>query len=97
MQESDLPEIQTIVDKLNHYVKEHFADEEEYMESIHYAALPAQKAAHATFIAKMDSINYEEIRKNPQENMEHLVEFLIQWLIQHILRMDKKIGEAESN
>lgn len=90
--DTDFEEIEKIVGQLNNYVKEHFSDEEEYMESIHYEAIDAQKAAHATFIAKMNSINFEDIKKKPQENMEKLVEFLTQWLIQHILRMDKKIG-----
>lgn len=93
--ESDFDEIEKILDRLNHYVKEHFSDEEEYMESIGYQEIEAQKAAHATFIKRMDSIDLENIKKKPQENMEKLVEFLIQWLIQHILRMDKKIGEAQ--
>ena len=92
--DSDLDEIKKIVAQLDNYVKEHFSDEEEYMESINYAGISGQKAAHAAFIAKMEAINFDEIRKNPQENMERLVEYLIQWLIQHILRMDKKIGEA---
>lgn len=93
--ETDLDEIEKIVNDLNNYVKKHFADEEKYMESINYKSIDAQKAAHATFTAKMDSIDFDNIKKNPQENMEKLVEFLTQWLIQHILRMDKKIGEVK--
>lgn len=92
--ENDLEEIKTIIDKLDTYVKEHFSDEEEYMEFINYPGLKAQKAAHKIFIARIESTNYDEIMKKPQENMEKLVEFLLQWLIQHILMMDKKIGEA---
>ncbi|MGN1206182.1 MAG: bacteriohemerythrin [Eubacterium sp.] len=92
--EDDFDEIKTITKELNNYVKKHFSDEEQYMESINYKALKAQRAAHAVFIAKMDSINFDAIKKKPQENMEKLVEFLMQWLIQHIIVMDKKIGEV---
>lgn len=92
--EGDMPEIHEIMNRLEEYVREHFADEEEYMERISYSGLEQQKAAHAAFINKIEAINFEEIQEKPQENMEKLVEFLVEWLILHILRMDKKIGEA---
>lgn len=80
-----------ILNELKEYTIEHFQDEEEYMESIHYEGLEAQKRAHAAFIDRLQNIDYEEIEKNPQDNLNELTEFLLGWLINHILHTDKKI------
>ncbi|MCD8039238.1 MAG: hemerythrin family protein [Lachnospiraceae bacterium] len=80
-----------ILNQLKDYTKEHFADEEEYMESIGYDGLEAQKRAHDAFIEKLENINLDEIDENPQESLEELLEFLLGWLVNHILYTDKKI------
>ena len=80
-----------ILNNLKEYTKEHFADEEEYMESIHYEGLEAQKRAHDAFIEKLENIDLSEIDENPQESLQHLLEFLLGWLVNHILHTDKKI------
>lgn len=84
-------EIMEILGELKAYTEFHFSDEEEYMESIHYEGLEAQKRAHKAFIYKIAGIQKEEIEKQPQEYMQSLVEFLLGWLINHILYTDKKI------
>lgn len=84
-------EITQILDELSTYVEEHFRDEEEYMESIHYEGLEAQKRAHASFITKLAETNLDKVDEDPQQYMESLIEFLLGWLIQHILYTDKKI------
>ncbi len=80
-----------ILNELKEYTKEHFADEEEYMEGIQYEGLSAQKRAHEAFIDKLDNINLDQIDANPQEYLQELLEFLLGWLINHILYTDKKI------
>lgn len=80
-----------ILNELKEYTKEHFADEEEYMEDIHYEGLEAQKRAHEAFIDKLNNIDIEQIDENPQEYLQELLEFLLGWLINHILYTDKKI------
>jgi len=80
-----------ILNELKDYTKEHFADEEEYMESIHYQGLEAQKRAHEAFIDKLECIDLNEIEDNPKEYLQELLEFLLGWLINHILYTDKKI------
>ena len=89
--EYDVDEIMSIIGELKAYTEEHFADEEEYMESIHYEGLEAQKRAHRSFIEEIAGINPEDIKNNPQEYFQTLTEFLIGWLINHILHVDKKI------
>ncbi|MFW5632549.1 MAG: bacteriohemerythrin [Acetivibrio ethanolgignens] len=88
---SDIPRIMEILHQLEKYTRFHFQDEEEYMESIQYDGLTAQKRAHAAFIEKLAGITAEKIEEKPQEYMESLIEFLLGWLIQHILHVDKKI------
>lgn len=89
--DSDYDKIVAIINELKEYTKEHFTDEEEYMEGINYSGLDAQRRAHAAFIDKLESIDLSEIDSNPQENLEELVEYLLGWLINHILNSDKKI------
>ncbi len=84
-------EIVAIIQKLRNYTKEHFRDEEEYMESIGYEGLEAQKMAHAVFIQKLSEISFEHIDDNQQIYLEELMAFLFNWLANHILKSDKRI------
>lgn len=84
-------ELMEILGELKSYTEFHFSDEEEYMESIGYEGLEAQKRAHKAFISKISEIQREDIENNPQEYMQSMVEFLLGWLINHILQSDKKI------
>jgi len=85
--------IMEILEKLKGYTNEHFQDEEEYMESIGYPGLPAQKMAHRAFVTKLEEIDLEQIDQNQQEYLEELMEFLFGWLSNHILKSDKLIAE----
>lgn len=85
-----------ILDELKAYTIEHFRDEEEYMESIHYEGLAAQKRAHEAFIDRLEDIDLNAINDNPQEYLQELLEFLLGWLINHILNTDKKIPSKET-
>ena len=80
-----------LLNKLKVYTSQHFQDEEEYMESIQYEGLAAQKRAHEAFIDKLENINLDEIEDSPEEYLQKLLEFLLGWLINHILNADKKI------
>ncbi len=85
--------IVNILDQLRDYTKEHFRDEEEYMERMQYSRLDAQKRAHEAFVEKLTEINLEEVDDNQQEYLEGLIDYLLGWLINHILKSDKLIGE----
>ncbi len=80
-----------ILVELKDYTKQHFKDEEAYMERIHYDGLPAQRRAHEAFIAKLDELNPDKIEGDAQVYLESLIEFLLGWLINHILYTDMKI------
>lgn len=86
-------EIVNILTRLRDYTKEHFADEEEYMESINYPGIGAQKMAHKIFVSKLEEIDLQHVDDHQQEYIEELLEFLFGWLSNHILKMDKMIGK----
>ena len=81
-----------ILNELKEYTKEHFTDEEEYMEGIQYEGLSAQKRAHEAFIDKLENIDLDQIDANPQEYLQELLEFLLGWLINHIKVQDVKVA-----
>lgn len=86
--------IMGVLAELKDYTVKHFADEEEYMASIEYEGLPAQKAVHEAFIDKVVHVDLSEldsVDENPDEYIESLLGFLNEWLVEHILKMDKKI------
>ena len=56
--------INLILEKLRDYTKKHFADEEAYMESIHYKKIFTQKVQHQQFIEKLDEFIEKTIRTN---------------------------------
>lgn len=90
---SSYDKIVDILNELKEYTKQHFSDEEEYMEGIGYSGLAAQKRAHEAFVDKLENIDLDEIDEEPQEYLQHLIEFLLSWLINHIMLTDKKIAE----
>lgn len=87
-------EIVRLLNELRTYTKEHFQDEEEYMESIGYDGLEAQQAAHEAFVGRLDAMDLNEIDAHQEEALEEIMAFLSEWLVNHILYMDKKIGKA---
>ncbi len=92
--EEKYDEILLVLEQLKNYTVEHFQDEEEYMESIGYEGLAAQKRAHDAFIDKIENLSMEELTKHPKEYLQSLLEFLLGWLVNHILHSDKKIPMA---
>lgn len=85
-------EIVHLLEELRDYTRFHFQHEEEYMESIGYAGLPAQKKAHEAFVERLEEMDLEQADDHQQETLGELLEFLTEWLINHILYADKKIG-----
>ena len=86
-------EIMGILEELKNYTKSHFADEEEYMESIQYKKMFTQKIEHQAFIDKLDEIDLDDIDENSDQMIDDILEFLTNWLVEHILHTDKQIGQ----
>ena len=86
--------INTMLDFLDEYTKQHFKDEEAYMEKIRYPEIDAQKRAHANFIKDLAKLknDYNESGGNILVIL-NANKMVIDWLSNHIKTMDKKIGD----
>lgn len=89
--------INLILEKLRDYTKKHFADEEAYMESIHYKKIFTQKVQHQQFIEKLDEFikKHNEETDDQDEQITGILTFLTDWLINHILYVDGQIPKEE--
>lgn len=86
-------QIMGILQELREYTKKHFADEENFMESIDYPALFIQKAQHKTFVDKLEELDDMNLDENQDKIIEDLLQFLTDWLVNHIVKMDKLITQ----
>ncbi|HQA59880.1 MAG: bacteriohemerythrin [Tepidanaerobacteraceae bacterium] len=86
--------VNTMIDFLDEYTKQHFRDEEAYMEKIGYPEIDAQKKAHASFIKDLAKLK-EDFNKSGGNILViiNANKIVIDWLSNHIRKMDKKIGE----
>ncbi|NLW03288.1 MAG: hemerythrin family protein [Clostridiaceae bacterium] len=86
--------IETMLNFLDEYTKQHFRDEEAYMQKINYPELDAQKRAHAGFVEKLAKLKseYEKSGGNILVIL-NANKMVIDWLTNHITSMDKKIGD----
>jgi len=85
--------IAEMFDFLDDYTKEHFRDEEAYMEEIKYPDLDKQKAAHKNFIQQLAKLKQDYQQSGG--NITLIIsanQMIINWLTQHISNMDKQIG-----
>lgn len=89
--ELDYDSFMGIMDELEDYTHYHFTHEEEYMESINYTGLEAQRRAHGVFLAKLADKDEAENAEDRREFVEDMLDFLFAWLSRHILKMDKLI------
>ena len=89
--------INMILEKLRDYTKKHFADEEAYMESIHYKKIFTQKVQHQQFIEKLAEFieKHNEETDDQDEQITGILTFLTDWLINHILYVDGQIPKEE--
>lgn len=87
-----------MLDFLDEYTKQHFRDEEAYMEKIGYPGLETQKRAHANFISELAKLKSEYNKSGG--NLLVIInanKLVVNWLTNHISTMDKKIGEYAKN
>jgi len=75
-----------IIGQLKQYALEHFAYEEELMETFEYDEINRHKLIHKEFVKKVCKIEEDVQFTNQYEN---LVDFIYDWLISHINSIDK--------
>lgn len=73
------------------YMKEHFSDEEEYMQAISYPELDEHKLIHKDIIRMM--INLIKTVKTTNDLKEKLYIAAKKWLLNHILYEDMKVAK----
>ena len=74
-----------------HYMRDHFSDEEKYMESINYPELEPHRRIHKEIIQSM--VHLIGSIKTTNDLKERLYLISKQWLLEHILFEDMKISE----
>ena len=87
--------IKDLLEKLTNYAKRHFADEEEYMESIQQKKIFTQKVQHQAFLDELEKYDLETIEQleNQDVVISRMLTFVTDWLVQHILEVDTQIGK----
>ena len=86
--------INQMIDFLDEYTKEHFRDEEAYMEEIRYPEIDAQRRAHTSFVNSLTKL--KEDYNGTGGNLRVILnanKMVIDWLTNHIRIMDNKIGD----
>ena len=88
--------INILLEKLYDYTVKHLADEEAYMESIHYNKLFTQKVQHQAFIEKLDEFmeSHNKEEENQDEQIMKILTYLTEWLVNHILYVDGQIPQG---
>ena len=88
--------IDSILEKLRDYTVKHFADEEQYMESINYKKIFTQKVQHQEFIVKLDEFmdQHNDEVEDQDEQITGILKYLTEWLINHILYVDGEIPKG---
>ena len=88
--------IDILLEKLYDYTVKHLADEEAYMESIHYNKLFTQKVQHQAFIEKLDEFmeSHNKEEENQDEQIMKILTYLTEWLVNHILHVDGQIPQG---
>ena len=88
--------IDSILEKLRDYTVKHFADEEQYMESINYKKIFTQKVQHQEFIEKLDEFmeQHNDEVEDQDEQITAILKYLTEWLINHILYVDGEIPKG---
>lgn len=84
-------EIKDLLTEFFHYMKEHFSDEEKYMEKINYPELEPHRRIHKEIIQSM--VHLISSIKTTNDLKEKLYLISKKWLLEHILFEDMKITE----
>ena len=72
-----------------HYVKTHFATEEEFMQRANYPEYEVHKEQHEAFVNHVnEQISLFEVQDNPDP--AGFVKILMDWILGHIAASDKK-------
>lgn len=81
---------------LRDYATTHFEHEEAYMKELHDPEFMRQKGEHATFTAKVNSVDLDSMSEGEGLTvLMDMMEYLSRWLYRHILSSDMLIGKMK--
>lgn len=78
-----------ILNQLTLYSEEHFAFEEDLLESIDYEDLENHIDFHHNYLEKLSDI-VEQMMNNEEITSSHFLDFIEKWWINHIIKEDMK-------
>lgn len=88
-------EVAPLLSFLDHYVREHFSEEEQLMTEAAYPGLDAHRRQHAAFICELDALKSRlsavDVDREALAGELHLR--LRDWLVNHIIVTDRAYGE----
>ncbi|MGR9046465.1 MAG: bacteriohemerythrin [Gammaproteobacteria bacterium] len=74
---------------LDHFLKEHFDEEEKLMAEYNFSEINQHKKAHKLLLAELDEISQEIVRG--EMDKDKILEFMRHWLFDHFLKMDMSL------
>ncbi|QDM00095.1 diguanylate cyclase [Rhodopseudomonas palustris] len=90
-----MPKLSALVERLRHYARTHFCDEEALMRCSRLTGeeIGRHVCAHKTFEHEIDRLA-ARADLTDAESAEAFLEFLVTWLVTHILKLDRRIAQA---
>jgi methyl-accepting chemotaxis protein len=88
---NDKVDIETSFTELAKYTVKHFADEEAFMESIHFPEFESHKKIHDELVQKV--LAFKDKISDGTINKTQISDFLKDWLAYHIIGQDKKYAK----
>ncbi|WP_300765380.1 bacteriohemerythrin [Helicobacter sp. UBA3407] len=92
---SSKEEVIGVLRELLEYTKEHFKDEEEYMQSISFPRLEAHRAIHQDIIR--DMVGAVTRVQNLNDLKDEIAKIAKNWLLVHIIKEDMQIEKFRRN
>lgn len=74
---------------LDHFLKDHFDEEEKLMAEYNFSEIDQHKRAHELLLAELDEISLELVRG--EMNKAKIMGFMRRWLYDHFLKMDMSL------
>ena len=81
-----------ILHQLNHYMENHFATEEAYMQQLNYPNTESHIRAHDKFRQELNNLLSNGFPEDPQ-HLKMLSTYLYEWLALHVMNIDKELEE----
>jgi len=92
LSEADREGVQWMIMELFQYTRQHFHDEEEFMQRISYPGLREQREQHNDLIGRLGAVA-ADCAKHPEIAQAGLRSLMLEWVLRHILECDRKITQ----